>query len=90
MRVVICGSLAHPDRLQQAAQHYQDAGYDVLVPQRDDRPAEVLDAIWRREIPNADLVVVVRKPDGSLGAATVGELIVADAFAVPVMWWEAS
>jgi hypothetical protein len=40
--------------------------------------------MWRALIEHADVVVAVRKPDGSLGEATAGEVAYADLCGTPV------
>jgi hypothetical protein len=74
-KVVICGSLAHPDRIAAAALAEQAAGREVIaVPSGDDglSPAGAA-AAWREHIRAADRVVVVRKPDGTIGSSTSEE-----------------
>ena len=85
-RVVVCGSLSQQADLDGVAAVYQHYGHDVLSPQPSDRPRTELDAEWLQAIERADLVVVVRKPDGSIGAQTTAEVIHALAWDVPVHW----
>lgn len=82
--VVICGSTSQLDDLAAAAAPYQAQGREVLVPTASDRPAADLDREWMEAIPRASLVVVVRKPDGSVGAQTFVEVVRAYECGVPV------
>ncbi len=74
--VVVCGSLAHPDLIVAAVRAEQTAGRTVLAwPVADASiPEAEHAAAWRRWIDRCDEVVVVRKPDGTLGASTRAEL----------------
>lgn len=73
--VVVCGSVAYPSRISAAVAEVRARGAArVLYPARGDGGTA---AGWAARILVADLVVVVRKPDGSLGSSTVAELEVA-------------
>lgn len=85
--VVICGSTSQLPALAALASTYAQDGRDVLYPQDSDRPGPDLDREWMDAIPGASLVVVLRKPDGSLGSQTTAEAICAVAHSVPVHWW---
>ncbi|MGK5730214.1 hypothetical protein [Streptomyces sp. URMC 124] len=88
---VICGSTKHMDRLQAAAATCTRQGWAVHMPhltEVDDRLAETLAAMWRALIAEATVVVVVPKPDGSLGDATAGELAYAEGLGKPVLRWD--
>jgi len=58
----------------------------VLSPQPSARSRAELDAEWLTAIERADLVLVLRKPDGSIGAQTTAEVAHALAWDVPVHW----
>lgn len=89
MNVVVCGSLAYPELLRQAAAAYP--ADNVVVPVADgERSAAEYDALWLVLILLADLVVVVRKPDGSLGVSAAREVAWAVEHGVPVRWWPTS
>jgi hypothetical protein len=74
-RVVICGSVANPDLVAAAVAAEQAVGRTVIArPSTDDGMSEsAAAAARRRHIERCDEVVVVAKPDGTLGAATAGE-----------------
>lgn len=74
--VVICGSRQDPDRIHAARVAEEAAGRLVLAdptqgPTLGDAAAYRL---WRAHIQNADEVLVVPRPDGTLGTSTRGEL----------------
>jgi hypothetical protein len=73
-RVVICGSLRQQAELDRLAAAHRAHGWHVLAPTPSGRPAAELDAEWLAAIERADLVLILRKPDGSLGAQTTREL----------------
>lgn len=71
-RVVVCGSMAHPQPLADAVAAETAAGHTVVAcPVRDTRidPGE-----WARRIFHADRVVIVTKPGGGLGETTTADL----------------
>lgn len=75
--VVICGSVTtSADAIEQAAGHYTERYPDrqVIWPQLSDRPPAELNAEWMGHIEQASLVVIVPKPDGTVGEQTAAEL----------------
>ncbi|MEU1778150.1 MULTISPECIES: hypothetical protein [Streptomyces] len=84
---VICGSTKHMDRLHAAAEALTRLGYAVHMPHLvgvDDKLAAMLADMWRALIAHAAVVVVVPKPDGTLGEATAAEAAYARELGVPV------
>lgn len=84
---VICGSTRHPNALHTAAQEWTRRGYAVHMPHITDATGELatqLADMWRALIADADMVVIVPKPDGTLGEATRGEMEWAEQCGVPV------
>lgn len=89
---VICGSTRNMDLLHAAARAATRLGYAVHMPhltEVDDRLATELAAMWRALIAHAMVVVIVPKPDGTLGDATAGELAYAQEQGKPVLRWDA-
>lgn len=83
--VVICGSLSQPDTLAEAKAAEEAAGRLVTAwPHGERIPDEDAYQVWLRAIRDADQVVVVPKPDGSLGDATLGEIVMAFCHRKPV------
>lgn len=87
-RTVICGSLTCQAAIDTAAAYYRREGHQVLAPTPDPTrtPAEH-DQRWLDAIAQADLVVIVPKPDGTLGEQTTRELAKAGEHNRPVAWW---
>ena len=84
-RAVICASLSQPDEITAVAARLTDAGYKVIAPVIDQSvPPEEHDQRWLNHITTADLVVIIPKPDGTLGAAVARELAWARTNRVPV------
>lgn len=81
--VVICGSTSQLPALAALASTYAQDGREVLYPQDSDRPGSDLDREWMDAIPGASLVVVLRKPDGSIGSQVAEELACAVDHGVP-------
>lgn len=84
---VICGSTRHPNALHTAAQEWTRRGYAVHMPHITDATGElatVLTDMWRHLIADAAVVVIVPKPDGTLGDATRSEMAWAVLNGVPV------
>lgn len=84
--VTLCGSMAHADALELIAQRHTLAGDMVLRPEVNMRAPHPrlgrelteadkrgLDELHLRKIDAAELVVIVTKPDGSLGESTARE-----------------
>ncbi|MFF7022981.1 hypothetical protein ACFY97_18510 [Streptomyces klenkii] len=89
---VICGSTRHMDRLRAAAETCTLLGYAVHMPHLtvvDAETVEVLARMWRSLIAHADLVVIVPKPDDSLGQATAGEKAYAEELGKDIREFEA-
>lgn len=84
---VICGSTRHPNALHAAAAEWTRRGYAVHMPHlagaTGDLAARLAD-MWRHLIADADMVVIVPKPDGTLGEATRAEMEWAELNGVPV------
>lgn len=89
-RVVVCGSISQAPLLAGVAAALRATGSEVLHPQPSARPEADLIDEWMSAIEAADLVVVVPKPDGSLGAQTTRELRHAITHRRSVTFWEAS
>lgn len=74
-RVVVCGSLDYPELIEKAVTVVQAAGGELIAyPAADGLSEHEAAELWRRHIDAADEVVIVTKPDGTLGASTVLEL----------------
>ncbi|GAA3032599.1 hypothetical protein GCM10020000_07040 [Streptomyces olivoverticillatus] len=89
---VVCGSTRHMDLLHAAARAATRLGYAVHMPhltEVNDRLALELAAMWRALIADAMVVVIVPKPDGSVGDATAGELAYAEELGKPILRWDA-
>lgn len=73
--VVVCGSLAHPDRITAAVAAEHAAGRQVIAwPVLDASiPEAEHAAAWRQHIERCDEVVVIPKPNGMIGASTAAE-----------------
>lgn len=84
---VICGSTRHPQALHAAAQEWTRRGHAVHMPHlagaTGDLATQLAD-MWRHLIADADVVVIVPKPDGTLGEATRSEMAWAELNGVPV------
>jgi hypothetical protein len=85
--VVVCGSATQQEDLAGVAVMYQSDSSEVLWPEESDRPVDELNREWLAAIEGASLVVVLRKPDGSVGSQTTAEVIRAVERGVPVHWW---
>lgn len=84
---VICGSTRHPNALHAAAAEWTRRGYAVHMPHIAGATGElatVLIDMWRHLIADAAVVVIVPKPDGTLGDATRAEMAWAVLNGVPV------
>lgn len=74
-RVFVIGSVSHMERINRVVSKYEEMGYFVeSVRKQPDKPLMALIENAFRHISYADLVVAVRKPDGSLGNGTLYEL----------------
>lgn len=93
MIVTLCGSVAYPELLVAADRAYTLAGHHVLTPMPMGRPvteeemAELTDT-HHAKIRRSDLVVVIRKPDGSIGESVRAEADYAEQVGVPVEYYE--
>ncbi|GAA0972795.1 hypothetical protein Q7689_00450 [Nocardiopsis tropica] len=93
MTITLCGSVAHPELLVAADRELTLAGHAVLAPLPMGRPvteeemAELTDT-HHRKIDMSDLVVAVRKPDGTIGRAVASEIAYAESVGVKVEYWE--
>jgi hypothetical protein len=87
--VVLCGSMTQAAELAALGEQYRSQGHEqVIVPDpTDPRDRSTVDAEWLRHIEGASLVVVLRKPDGSVGAQTFEEVSRAYECGVPVHRW---
>lgn len=84
---VICGSTRHPNALHAAAAEYTRRGYAVHMPHLAGATGELatqLADMWRHLIADAAMVVIVPKPDGTLGESTRAEMEWAELNGVPV------
>ncbi len=90
-RVVVCGSLAHPNRIAAAVAAEQAAGRTVIAwpSVNDGMDEDEAAAVWRAHIAAADEVLVVPKPDGCLGTATAAERDYAARLGRVVRTWSA-
>jgi hypothetical protein len=91
--ITLCGSVSYPDLLAAADREYTLRGHQVLTPipmGRDVTKAETaeLTDTHHRKIDMSDLVMVVRKPDGSIGEAVRSEIAYAEKTGVKVEYWE--
>lgn len=78
MIVTLCGSVSYPELLRAAARYYALAGHQVLAPDpmgREVTPEEMADLTeaHHAKIRRADLVVIVPKPDESIGESVQAE-----------------
>lgn len=93
MIVTLCGSVSHPDLIREAARHHTLDGHLVFAPEPIGRPvtpeeADTLTRVHRAKIRMSDLVVVVRKPDGSIGESVRAEVAYAESIGVHVEYYE--
>lgn len=93
MIVTLCGSVAYPELLVRADRALTLAGHAVLAPLpmgRDVTEQEMADLTdtHHAKIRMSDLVVIVRKPDGSIGDAVASEIAYAESVGVKVKYWE--
>lgn len=93
MIVTLCGSVSHPDLIREAARWYTLDGHLVFAPEPIGRPVtpeetDTLTRVHRAKIRMSDLVVVVRKPDGSIGESVRAEVAYAERVGVPVEHWK--
>lgn len=93
MIVALCGSVSYPELLVAADRALTLAGHAVLAPLpmgRDVTEAEMdeLTDTHHAKIRMSDLVVAVRKPDGSIGRAVASEIAYAKDVGVRVEYWE--
>ncbi|MEU0236734.1 hypothetical protein ABZ234_03520 [Nocardiopsis sp. NPDC006198] len=93
MIITLCGSVAYPELLVRADRELTLAGHAVLAPLpmgRDVTEAEMgeLTDTHHAKIRMSDLVVVVRKPDGSIGEAVHSEIAYAESVGVKVEYRE--
>jgi hypothetical protein len=84
-RIVLIGSMRYPRKLGQAiVEHVQDG--DLFRVPMPESPTNAMIGDWHHWIDWADEVVVVPKPDGSLGAGTLAELRHATGTRKPIIW----
>ena len=94
MIVTLCGSVAHPDLIREAARHHTLDGHLVFAPEpmtaplTDEQRDIMLPEVHRAKIRMSDLVVVVRKPDGSIGESVRAEVAYAESIGVHVEYYE--
>lgn len=94
MIVTLCGSVSHPELIREAARWYTLDGHLVFAPEPMTAPltAEqrniMLPEVHRAKIRRSDLVVVIRKPDGSIGESVRAEVAYAEQVGVPVEHWK--
>lgn len=89
MIVTLCASAAHPHLIRQAAQGLTLEGHVVLAPEPIEHPVSshveaVLTKVHEEKIRMCDVVVVIRKPDGSVGESVSREISYAEAVGKPV------
>lgn len=85
--LVVCGSVSDPARLRAAAQPWILAGHRVYVPTANPLLSKVQhDADHRRWIDAADAVIVVRKPDGTIGESAGAERLYAAERGIQELW----
>lgn len=95
MIITLCGSVSRPDLLAAADREYTLRGHQVLAPLpmgrdvTEEEMAELTDT-HHRKIDMSDLVMVVRKPDGTIGDAVRSEIAYAEKVGVPVTYWKES
>jgi hypothetical protein len=101
-RIVLIGSMQprYRDLMEQARRHFGAPGvrciapYDTitpadLIPARGSRPNAIVNTAlghWHTVVERADEVVVVRKPDGTVGDGTDAELRHARAIGKKISW----
>lgn len=94
MIVTLCGSVSHPDLIREAARWYTLDGHLVFAPEpmvgplTDEQRNIMLPEVHRAKIRRSDLVVVIRKPDGSIGESVRAEADYAEQVGVPVEYYE--
>jgi len=92
--VTLCGSVSHPDLIREAARWYTLDGHLVFAPEpmvgplTDEQRNIMLPEVHRAKIRRSDLVVVIRKPDGSIGESVRAEADYAEQVGVPVEYYE--
>lgn len=89
LTVTVCGSTAYPELLDTAVAQLTLAGNRVYAPvplasTPTEAESDLLDQVHRSKIRHSDLVVVLRKPDGTLGEATSAEAAYAEDIGIPV------
>lgn len=94
MIVTLCGSVSHPELIREAARWYTLDGHLVFAPEpmvgplTDEQRTIMLPEVHHAKIRRSDLVVVIRKPDGSIGDSVRAEAAYAEQVGVPVKHWE--
>lgn len=92
MIITLCGSVTHPELLAAADRALTLQGHQVLAPipmgreVTDTEAAELADT-HHRKIDMSAVVVVVRKPDGTVGDAVSSEIAYAEKVGVTVTYW---
>lgn len=82
-RIAMIGSLQHPELFERARRELgQDA--ECFIPTYG--PTNAQKGYWHWAVDRADEVIVVRKPDGSIGAGTADELMHAVGIRKPIVW----
>lgn len=102
LRVCLCGSTAHMDLIHEANRWLTAAGHIVVAPgcnlrephelwdtpEKTEALKERLDDLHLAKIDLADVVIVVRKPDGTLGFSAASEREYALNTGTPTFeWW---
>lgn len=93
MIITLCGSTAYPELLVSADRALTLQGHQVLAPLpmgRDVTEAEMaeLTDTHHAKIRMSDLVVIVRKPDRTIGHAVSSEIDYAASVGVKVKYWK--
>lgn len=94
MIVTLCGSVAHPELIREAARWYTLDGHLVFAPEpmvgplTDEQRTIMLPEVHHAKIRRSDLVVVIRKPDGGIGESVRAEAAYAKIIGVPVEYYE--
>ena len=94
MIITLCGSVSHPELIREAARWYTLDGALVFAPEpmvpplTEEQRDIMLPEVHRAKIRRSDLVVVIRKPDGTIGESVAAEAAYAKEVGVPVEHYE--
>lgn len=86
MRICIIGSMSCAETIRSIAYEFKDKNYyEVWYAKPSEEPLEKLICNAFEEIRNADTVIVVSKPNGSIGVGTLYEKIYAESLGKEVI-----